>query len=302
MLANCAFSLEHANSEAKTLDFGHNEKVLNKIIVLFQQKGLEPQTASKVKEIVIQAYPYQKYLHLESKILADANIMDFAGSQGRGRLKILYEQMLLKGFELSKTNWFDTLILIIESYKISSEYVINIVQHKIEKLKKERKEIENKKNLILQKELKISDVEIKNLKKKLIKTKDRDDRGIQTLFRNTSRNHYTLNRIVDGKAQIMITVNSIILSLIIVSVIGKDFSHFENYISALLFAIANLISITFAIIAITPNRTQGNFTEEEIRSKNGNLLFFGNFRNMHYSDFEWLFCKCLMIKTIYLHL
>jgi hypothetical protein len=127
MLANCAFSLEHANSEAKTLDFGHNEKVLNKIIVLFQQKGLEPQTASKVKEIVIQAYPYQKYLHLESKILADANIMDFAGSQGRGRLKILYEQMLLKGFELSKTNWFDTLILIIESYKISSEYVINIV-------------------------------------------------------------------------------------------------------------------------------------------------------------------------------
>lgn len=87
----------------------------------------------------------------------------------------------------------------------------------------------------------------------------------------------------------MITVNSIILSLIIVSVIGKDFSHFENYISALLFAIANLISITFAIIAITPNRTQGNFTEEEIRSKNGNLLFFGNFRNMHYSDFEWAF-------------
>ena len=101
---------------------------------------------------------------------------------------------------------------------------------------------------------------------------------------------------VDSKASIMITVNSIILSLILGGIIGKSSKEIVVYVPSIIFAVANLISITFAIISIVPNKTQGNFTEEEIRSKKGNLLYFGNFHNMHYRDFEWAFLQMLQDK------
>ena len=31
----------------------------------------------------------------------------------------------------------------------------------------------------------------------------------------------------------------------------------------------------------------GRFTEEQIRNKEGNLLFYGNFQNMSLKDYEW---------------
>ena len=42
-----------------------------------------------------------------------------------------------------------------------------------------------------------------------------DARGIQTLFRTLSRNHYNLLKMVDNKAGIIITINSVIVSLLI---------------------------------------------------------------------------------------
>jgi len=45
-----------------------------------------------------------------------------------------------------------------------------------------------------------------------------------------------------------------------------------------------------------PAKTQGDFSEEEIRSKEGNLLYFGNFHNMQLRDFEWGFLQLLNDK------
>lgn len=301
LIANYASNIEQAETKVKTLDFKNNEASVDKVISELEKKfELEKEITEKVKAIVVGSFPFNESHLLESKIISDANIMDFACNQGRDRLKQMYEQMLLRDFKLSKSNWYDTLINILKSYKTTTNYGQTKVQPSIDilykSLKKERKNLENHNNLILQKELKITDEEIKKLKKHLRKTKDRDDRGIQTLFRNTSRNHYTLNKMVDGKAKIMITINSIILSLILGGIIGKSSSEIVTYIPSIIFAIANLISVTFAIISIAPNKTQGDFTEEEIRNKKGNLLYFGNFHNMHYRDFEWAFLQMLSDK------
>lgn len=53
-------------------------------------------------------------------------------------------------------------------------------------------------------------LELKGVKEKLQKY---DARGIQTLFRAVSKNHYTLLKMVDNKAKIILTVNSIITSI-----------------------------------------------------------------------------------------
>ena len=74
----------------------------------------------------------------------------------------------------------------------------------------------------------------KTLAKRVIMSKDKhkdkgmdqqhsryDSRGVQTLFRTLSRNHYHLLRMVDNKAGIILTMNSIIIFL--VGLIGSAF-------------------------------------------------------------------------------
>ena len=63
---------------------------------------------------------------------------------------------------------------------------------------------------------------VTKLKEKVKKVKElKPDRGIETMFRTTSKNHMELSAIADNKANIMISINSIILS-VLVSVLIKD--------------------------------------------------------------------------------
>ncbi|WP_299781842.1 Pycsar system effector family protein [uncultured Formosa sp.] len=300
-LANYVLNIQQATTNTHNLNFRESTTFINQILEELKLKfDLEKELIDNVQTIIIEALPVSEKKSIEAKIISDANIMDFVGKQGRERLKLMYEQMILKDIKLSKNNWYDALIGILDAHKIETNYGQTYIKPSIDKLykslQKERKNLKNQTNLILQKELKISDKEIKKLKKDIGKNKNRDDRGIQTLFRNTSKNHYTLNKMVDGKARIMITINSIILSLILGGIIGKSSNEVVVNIPSIIFAVTTLISIVFAIISITPNRTQGNFTEEDIRSKKGNLLYFGNFHNMHYRDFEWAFLQLLQDK------
>lgn len=301
LLASYIIMLNQVKNPNAELDFNKMVPVFDDVICEISLKiKFEDELIEKAKNIAIQCLPLNKALNIESQILSDAMAMDFAGPQGRTRLKLMYEQMILHDFNISKSSWYDTIIPITKEYEIYTEYGKKELEPSLEKLikrlKKERKEIEANKNLVLQKELNISDEEIKSLKKGLTKIKGRDDRGIQTLFRTTSKNHYTLNRMVDGKASIMITVNSILLSLALGGVLGKFDEGSPDNIPTIIFSISNVISIIFAILSITPNRTQGNFTENEIRGKKGNLLYYGNFFKMHYRDFEWAFLQILQDK------
>lgn len=225
-------------------------------------------------------------------ICIDAILNDFAGKKGKKHLKKSYEELLLKGVEVSRKSWFDFVLDRLSSTECYTKYGKEFIQPKLTEtlllVQKEKKDLQKREDIALKKELDISDVELKNLKKSLSSAKGRDERGIQTLFRTTSKNHYTLNQMVDNKASIMITVNSIILSLVIGGVLGKDdFLHNVKLIPPTFLSVTSLISIFYAILAIMPNKTQGEFTEEEIRNKSGNLLYFGNFHDMKLRDFEW---------------
>ena len=42
-----------------------------------------------------------------------------------------------------------------------------------------------------------------------------------------------------------------------------------------------------AVIATRPNVTRGKFTDEDVKNKDVNLTFFGNFHKMELSKFQW---------------
>jgi len=123
--------------------------------------------------------------------------------------------------------------------------------------------------------------------KKLKNLSKRDDRGVQTLFRLTSRNHFTLNAMVDRKANIMISINSIILSVMIGGLVGNLSGAWEvHLLPIMMLTLTSASSIIFSVISIRPEVSHGVFTREELQAKKGNLLFYGNFLKMPLKDYE----------------
>ena len=133
------------------------------------------------------------------KALADGSTADVLLGNGLKRVKKVYEEMLLKDVALSKKKWYDLVIGFISKYEFHLPYCKETYHPKMEQLllelQKEKKRLEKSADLALKKELDISDDELKELKKNLKGSKGRDARGIQTMFRTTSKNHYTLNAV-----------------------------------------------------------------------------------------------------------
>jgi len=52
-------------------------------------------------------------------------------------------------------------------------------------------------------------------------------------------------------------------------------------------AVTSIASNIFALIAITPDKSHGESTEQEVREKQDDLLHFGNYYNMTFRDYNW---------------
>ncbi|MEM6524715.1 MAG: Pycsar system effector family protein [Bacteroidota bacterium] len=129
--------------------------------------------------------------------------------------------------------------------------------------------------------------DLKRYKKKLLKAEGRPERGIETMFRLTSKNHISLSGIADSKANIIISVNSIIISVLIGTLMQKLDNNLHLIPPTIFLSIVNVTSIVFAVLSVRPNISKGTFTEDDIRTGKTNLLFFGNFHAMKRDDYHW---------------
>ncbi len=125
------------------------------------------------------------------------------------------------------------------------------------------------------------------------------ERAIQSMYRVTMKNHLKLSDIADTKANILLSVNAIIISLILSNLISKlDASSNKHLIiPSLILTIFSVVSIVFAILSTRPNITSGEFTKEEVTSRKVNLLFFGNFHKMPFEQFKWAIGETIQDKT-----
>ncbi len=111
-------------------------------------------------------------------------------------------------------------------------------------------------------------------------------RGIETIFRSTARNQINLSSIADNKANIMLTINSVLLS-VLVSTSALSFQRETSFlVPVLVLTVACLTSLVFSILSVRPNISAGQFTDDDIKNKNVNLLFFGNFYDVDYPKYE----------------
>jgi len=132
-------------------------------------------------------------------------------------------------------------------------------------------------------------------------------RGKETLFRVTFRNQINLIAIADNKANMIISLNAVLISLIIavfgsgITIQGQPFM--EKIILVIPFTILMfycLISGVFAILTAKPHIIR---SPEGINNPKLSLLFFGNFYNKKLDQYLDDMSELLNSrKTIYEHL
>ena len=128
----------------------------------------------------------------------------------------------------------------------------------------------------------------KKAKENKPKKSDRPDRGVETLFRVTLRNHTQLSAIADSKANILLSVNSIIISIILTAIIPKldSPSNAHLIIPTFTLLIFSVATIVITILATKPKVSSNPITKADIQSRKANILFFGNFHQLAMEDFN----------------
>ena len=133
-------------------------------------------------------------------------------------------------------------------------------------------------------------------KKKKAK-ENQTERGISTVFRIMAQTQNNLSQMADSKANILISVNSIVLSIIISTMLTKLAQNPNLFIPVILLVLVCVTVIIFSILATRPNISGGTFTKEDIANKQTNLLFFGNFYKMGLHDYDWAMMEMLNDKN-----
>ena len=123
-------------------------------------------------------------------------------------------------------------------------------------------------------------------------------RGVETMFRSAYRVQMDLTGLADNKANMMISINGIIMSIILASVAPKLDANPWLLLPTVVLLIGNLVSLIYAILAARPRVSRKPISLEDLRHSEGNILFFGNFANMRERDFVQGMDEMMADKTL----
>lgn len=110
-------------------------------------------------------------------------------------------------------------------------------------------------------------------------------RGAQTYFRAIYRNHINLSAIADNKANIMISVNSILISVLITFLSYRNIAETNPAIilPVVIFLVTGISSLIFAVLSARPKVTNVNRNTGSQPTRG--LAFFGNFVQLSSEEF-----------------
>ncbi|MFK7783002.1 Pycsar system effector family protein [Psychroserpens sp.] len=274
----------HDTGFTKTIN-GHEKESAKIAEGFLKSENISEDIINNVSEIILATQ-----MHYEPKNNLEGLIRDADCAHVSSKNYEDYSSLLRKEWELtldkkvSKDEWLQENIKFITNHtfyspeaaskweKRKGKNLANLIQsqnkikEKTEKLKQKKAELQFKKHKL-----------------------DLPERGIETMFRVALRNHITLSDIADTKANILLSVNAIIISLVLSNLVSKLDNPSNSYLiwPTVVFALFTVASIVLSVLATRPNVTSGKFSKEDVANKKVNLLFFGNFHKMKLDEFEW---------------
>lgn len=264
----------------------HEEKAIAVLKRFLDKEQVSSAVFDEVSKLILATKIDVEPKNELEKIIRDADCAHVGSSDFIERSELLRKEWELTGNKkITDKEWFDGNIQFMTSvHRFYTDYALK--EWAIEKAKNLAKVLKN------QKKSKKDRVKISQKRKALEIKKNKvelPERGIETMFRVAMRNHITLSDIADTKANILLSVNAIIVSMALSNLIPKldGASNSHLIVPTVIFVLFTVASMVLSVLATRPNVTEGKFTKEDVANKKVNLIFFGNFHKMSLEDFEW---------------
>jgi predicted metal-dependent HD superfamily phosphohydrolase len=288
---------------------GHEEVSMQIASRFLEEHQVDEATRQRVNSCIQATKMPQSPVTLIEKILCDADLSHLASPDYHARNQLLREERESQlRIKIPKKEWRKGNIQFLRQHQYFTDYGQAELEPGKQQNLNELKRKEKKVDMAQDKGEVFPYLPSTNMKPSPKALQKNADRGIQTMFRLVSGNHLRLSSMADNKAHIMISVNSIIISIVISVLFGKLSYYHEFTLPAAILLAVCLGSMTFAILATRPSVSAGRFTEEDIRNRKTNLLFFGNFYRMQENDYQWAMNQMMhdgeylynsMIKDVY---
>ncbi|MCF6359673.1 MAG: DUF5706 domain-containing protein [Cyclobacteriaceae bacterium] len=253
------------------------EKVRNK-------EDFTAEEVSIIHNLILSTKMPQKPLTTLEEALCDADLLHLGTDSFYDLSKLLRKEMESEfKIEIGKEKWNRDSYYFIRNHTYFTSYA------------REKYGAKHKENTSLirskVKEFVNQDKVVKSLESKLEKATEKLDkkptRGVETMFRITSRNHLQLSSMADSKANIMISINTILISILISGYAGRVADYPQFILPVITLVLVSLATIVLSVLATRPSISEGKFSKKDIIEKKTNLLFFGNFHGMDIEDYEW---------------
>ena len=295
---------------------GHEEASVKIATEFLRHRNVDDEVIQKVASCIKATKMPQSPVTQLEQILCDADLFHLSTPDFKARNQLLkQEQESLIGHKISKKDWRKNNIQFLGDHRYFTGYGKEVLEPKkhqnlvgIQKKKGGKKDDEPDDDELFPYVYEASPFKQPQTKADLALQQKNTERGVQTMFRTTSSNHFELSSLADSKSNIMISVNSIIISVALTVLLARLAFYPEYVVPTVILLVVCLASIIFAILATRPSVNKGKFTEDDIRNKRTNLLFFGNFYSMQLDEYQWAMNEMLkdreylynsMIKDIY---
>jgi len=284
-------------------DADNHEEESRKIASDFlKQHQFSEERIAKIGELILATDKFYKPKNHLEEVIKDADLYHLASDDYfricenvRQEIKEVHHQ------KFSKLKWAELNISFFAKHQFYTKFAKENWQP--EKEKNVEKILSSIRNMKEEKKEKSSLEKDKALlnKKKLEKLES-PERGIETMFRVTLNNHTKLSQIADSKANILLSVNAIIISIALSTLIPKLDAPRNAHlvIPSFVMIMFSVACIILAIMSTRPKVSSGTFTRKEIEEKKVNLLFFGNFYKMPLEEYLWAM-KEMMSDRQYLY-
>ncbi|WP_139420356.1 Pycsar system effector family protein [Chryseobacterium mulctrae] len=257
---------------------GHEERGAAIMKDFLKKDNFSEEYINEVSRLILSTEKYHQPQDLLEMIMKDADFSHFASPFYNDSAEALRKEWeLTGGMCFSNDEWNE---MNVDFLKNKHKYFTDYAKENWEPLKlKNVKKLEKKMDKMGKEE--------KPKKENSEKKDQKSDRSVDTLFRVTLNNHTRLSDIADSKANILLSVNAIIISVCLSVLVPKlDTPKNAHLIIPTFFLlISSVLTIIFAILSTKPNVTKTTFTNQDIKDRKVNLLFFGNFHQMEFNHY-----------------
>ena len=266
----------------------------------------EEEMLREVGECILSTRMPRNPQNILQEILCDADTYHLGTKDFRKKNKQLRKEYEGRNLVTPAEGWLKSTLHFMENHRYFTEYAQGLLeegkQKNIRKLQQKIGDSKNEPINIVQNTSIFGDSGNKGKGKGKEEGKKNSllTRGIQTMLRLTSDNHLELSNMADGKANILISVNSIIISVILSVLVRRLEVDTYLIIPTVIFLACSVTTIVIAILATRPKVSQGVFSREDIMNRKTNLLFFGNFHKASLEEYEWGMSQ-MMVDPDYLY-